>query len=292
MAILHELESGCICTSFDEAGHLLPCKHAACDQVGLAWARPGTNELKTEALKDMTVNPSPSPLSRVPPLITELREVMLSVMVPSSLPPPPRTACSLLAGAETSADVTRMFATHAVRVSQRMVTMTLASDCTTHPDVPRSPTEVAAPTNSSTSSTLVSPGSSRASLTCLAKKPRSTRVPVLQPPLSAQTLCQHDQIRATLDVPHVTQQIAHGAFDPSEVFLLLGNLIKYHCAPMRDAAVEDVVATASAACIGADSNCETPRNVRLSNVVLAIRKFFDLLELMKLVGLFLASGPT
>src|ERR1700733_11592782 len=77
MAILHELESGCTCTSFDEAGHLLPCKHAACDQVGLAWARPGINELKTEALKDMSVNPPPSALSRIPPLITELREVML-----------------------------------------------------------------------------------------------------------------------------------------------------------------------------------------------------------------------
>ncbi|KAF8318964.1 hypothetical protein DL93DRAFT_2040635, partial [Clavulina sp. PMI_390] len=55
---------------------------------------------------------------------------------------------------------------------------------------------------------------------------------------------QHQQVRDILDVPLILQQLAHNVFDPATLFTSLGRIIKSHCAPMRDAAVEDIMATA------------------------------------------------
>lgn len=72
---------------------------------------------------------------------------------------------------------------------------------------------------------------------------------------------------ATADAALIAQELRHGVFDSRGVFKTLGAVLKQHCAPMRDRAVEMMVAVAA----------------RPGGGVRAVRMCLEILELMKLV---------
>lgn len=74
---------------------------------------------------------------------------------------------------------------------------------------------------------------------------------------------------AALDPEFLTVQVRRGNFD-TEIFRVIGEAMKVHCAPVRDSMVDDMVRTAT----GSDG-CAP-------DVVLALRKCFDCVEVMKL----------
>ncbi|KAI9058351.1 Tcp11-domain-containing protein [Trametes sanguinea] len=82
------------------------------------------------------------------------------------------------------------------------------------------------------------------------------------------------QLRAHLDPALILQEIAHGLFDPSGVFAVIGDIIRCHCAPMRDAAVDAMVALAR--------SCGSAGGGTRLDAVRAIRMCFEIMELMKL----------
>ncbi|KAG8733535.1 hypothetical protein FRC11_005457 [Ceratobasidium sp. 423] len=71
---------------------------------------------------------------------------------------------------------------------------------------------------------------------------------------------------ASADPTLIAQELRHGVFDSRGVFKNLGSVLKQHCAPMRDRAVEMMVAVAA----------------RPGGGVRAVRMCFEILELMKL----------
>lgn len=88
-------------------------------------------------------------------------------------------------------------------------------------------------------------------------------------------------LRSVLDADLIQQEIAHGLFDPSGVFQTIGDIIRCHCAPMRDGAVDQMVALAkSCAPGGGGSKAEAVRAIRLC---------FEIMELMKLVSVSASS---
>lgn len=207
----------------------------------------------------------------------------MSVMVPSPLPPPVSAAHTFPVDSEESISFCNAFATHAIQLSRRMVALSLASQ-----QAPEHSIENAVP--SVTEKPLVS-NIPVPSLLVPSDAPRTNSIyrhgdqsSVLHPPLSAETSFQHQQVRTALDVPLLVQQIAHGVFNPAELFTVLGQVIKSHCAPMRDAAVEEMIATAREASTTVATSGETPHRNHLEKTVLAIRQCFDLFELMKLVS--------
>ena len=116
----------------------------------------------------------------------------------------------------------------------------------------------------------------------------STRPPeVLSPPLPQhpqfqQNLAHVALLRQLLDPDLIQQEIDHGLFDPSGVFQTIGDIIRCHCAPMRDAAVDQMVALArSCAPGGAGTKLDAVR---------AIRMCFEIMELMKLVSVCVARA--
>lgn len=74
---------------------------------------------------------------------------------------------------------------------------------------------------------------------------------------------------AALDPEFLTVQVRRGNFDP-EIFRVIGEAMKVHCAPVRDSMVDDMVGIAT----GSDG--------RTPDVVLGLRKCFDCVEVMKL----------
>ncbi|GMK57382.1 hypothetical protein CspeluHIS016_0402160 [Cutaneotrichosporon spelunceum] len=74
---------------------------------------------------------------------------------------------------------------------------------------------------------------------------------------------------AALDPEFLTVQVRRRNFDPG-LFRVIGEAMKVHCAPVRDAMVDDMVAIAT----GSDG--------RTPDVVLGLRKCFDCVEVMKL----------
>ena len=79
------------------------------------------------------------------------------------------------------------------------------------------------------------------------------------------------ELQAALDPDFLTVQVRRGCFGVG-LFSLLGDAMKVHCAPVRDAMVDDMVATAT----GADG--------KPADVALALRRCFDCVEVMKLVS--------
>ncbi len=68
--------------------------------------------------------------------------------------------------------------------------------------------------------------------------------------------------------PHlIAQEIEHSVFDYGSVFRWIGDVLKLHCAPMRDAMVESMIQVGTID----------------SEPVRALRMCFDILEIMKLV---------
>ena len=101
-------------------------------------------------------------------------------------------------------------------------------------------------------------------------------------PQLAQNAAHVALLRQLLDPALIQQEIAHGLFDPSGVFQVIGDVIRCHCAPMRDAAVDQMVALArSCAPGGAGTKLDAVR---------AIRMCFEIMELMKLVSVFLSPS--
>jgi hypothetical protein len=84
-------------------------------------------------------------------------------------------------------------------------------------------------------------------------------------------------LHAALDPDLICQELEHRLFDPSGLFRVVGETLKCHCAPMRDAAVDAVVAAAD--------RCAPGERGSYQDAVVAMRMLFTVLETMKLVGL-------
>ncbi|GBE84938.1 predicted protein [Sparassis crispa] len=81
-------------------------------------------------------------------------------------------------------------------------------------------------------------------------------------------------LRSILDADLIQQELDHGLFDPSGIFQTIGDIIRCHCAPMRDHAVDQMVALAK--------SCTPGGNGGKVEAVRAIRLCFEIMELMKL----------
>ena len=79
-------------------------------------------------------------------------------------------------------------------------------------------------------------------------------------------------IREIFDPSLIYQELNHKVFNPSGLFLHIGDLLKNHCAPMRDRSVDDLM--------------ELAQQPGLEGLK-AFRSCLELLEQMKLVCLFL-----
>lgn len=100
--------------------------------------------------------------------------------------------------------------------------------------------------------------------------------PSPQHPQYHQNLTHINLLKEHLDPRLIQQEISHGLFDPSGLFQVIGDIIRCHCAPMRDAAVDQMVGLARA--------CAPGGNGTKLDAVRAIRMCFEIMELMKLVS--------
>ena len=87
---------------------------------------------------------------------------------------------------------------------------------------------------------------------------------------------QASYVRSIFDPALIEQELQHELFDPSGLFCAIGDILKRHCAPMRDRAVEMMIQTAQSCAPGGTG---TKRDA-----VATLRTCMELLELMKLVG--------
>ncbi|PIL22542.1 hypothetical protein GSI_15231 [Ganoderma sinense ZZ0214-1] len=188
LAIVRELECGCTCTTLDTSGRLTE-RRCACSVLSMPIDRPliafsqGSGSM-------MTVRTP----SRIRPLLSELLEVLVSIIQP---PQPPTTR----------------------------------------------PPELLFP-------------------------------PPPQHPQFQQNVAHVALLRQLLDPDLIQQEIDHGLFDPSGVFQAIGDIIRCHCAPMRDAAVDQMVELAR--------SCAPGGSGTKLDAVRAIRMCFEIMELMKL----------
>ena len=107
-----------------------------------------------------------------------------------------------------------------------------------------------------------------------ATPPPATRTPQSPRQNEAHVRTLHE----ILDADLILQEVAHHAFDPAPTVAALAQILKAHCAPMRDAAIDEMVARVS----GPD---RTP-----SDACRALRASFEILELMKLVRTYLTTN--
>lgn len=87
---------------------------------------------------------------------------------------------------------------------------------------------------------------------------------------------QANQLRSIFDPELIEQEMKHDVFDPSGLFQTIGQVLKSHCAPMRDRAVEAMVDIAQ--------TCAPGGSGTKVDAVRAIRMCLEILELMKLVS--------
>ncbi|OCH86385.1 Tcp11-domain-containing protein [Obba rivulosa] len=93
-------------------------------------------------------------------------------------------------------------------------------------------------------------------------------------PQVSQNMAHLALLHSVLDADLIEQEIAHKLFNPAAMFDAIGSVVRCHCAPMRDAAVHQMVSLAR--------SC-TPGNAESTvNAVRAIRLCFEIMELMKL----------
>ncbi|KAG6841981.1 hypothetical protein C0991_004472 [Blastosporella zonata] len=81
-------------------------------------------------------------------------------------------------------------------------------------------------------------------------------------------------VRSIFDPVLIEQELKHELFDPSGLFSAIGSILKGHCAPMRDRAVDAMVQAARA--------CAPARMGRKREAVTAVRMCLEILEFMKL----------
>lgn len=79
-------------------------------------------------------------------------------------------------------------------------------------------------------------------------------------------------VEERFDIPFLMQQIQRGCFDFKCLAMWLAQILKRHCAPMRDSMVDTMVDYISR---GTDSDVEV--------LVDGLRRLFGILEAMKLV---------
>jgi hypothetical protein len=87
---------------------------------------------------------------------------------------------------------------------------------------------------------------------------------------------QAAHLRSVFDPELIQQELKHNLFDPSGLFIVIGQTLKSHCAPMRDRDVDAMVEIAKT-CAPGGGGCK-------ADAVRAVRKCLDILELMKLVS--------
>ena len=92
---------------------------------------------------------------------------------------------------------------------------------------------------------------------------------------------QAAHLRSIFDPDLIEQELKHKLFDPSGLFQMIGTTLKSHCAPMRDRAVEAMVAVAQ--------SCAPSGRGTKADAVRAVRMCMDILELMKLVSVVSSS---
>lgn len=86
---------------------------------------------------------------------------------------------------------------------------------------------------------------------------------------------QAAHLRSVFDPELIHQELQHSLFDPSGLFIVIGQTLKSHCAPMRDRAVDAMVDVAKSCAPGGEGS--------KADAVKAVRMCLDILELMKLV---------
>ena len=91
-----------------------------------------------------------------------------------------------------------------------------------------------------------------------------------------QHAAQAAHLRSLFDPELIHQELHHELFDPSGLFILIGQTLKSHCAPMRDRTVDAMVEAAKACAPGCGGS--------KADAVKAVRMCLDLLELMKLAS--------
>lgn len=83
----------------------------------------------------------------------------------------------------------------------------------------------------------------------------------------------HSEIEERFDIQLLMQQVEKGVLDIVRLSRWIADLVKDHCAPMRDESADDMVDTMENGCIKSD----------MEKIVEALEKLFNLLESMKLV---------
>ncbi|KAH9854687.1 T-complex protein 11-domain-containing protein [Lenzites betulinus] len=188
LTIVRELETGCTCTTVDVHGKLAELR-CVCDPAPHAPEKPTVKYLPGHLATVRTH-------SRIRPLLTELLEVLISIIQP-----------------------------------------------------PRAPA---------------------------LRPPELLFPPAQQHPQFQQNVVHIALLRQHLDPDLILQEISHGLFDPSGLFQVIGDIIRRHCAPMRDGAVDQMVGLARACAPGGGGT--------KLDAVRAIRMCFEIMELMKLVS--------
>ncbi|KAG6334260.1 hypothetical protein ID866_4835 [Astraeus odoratus] len=85
---------------------------------------------------------------------------------------------------------------------------------------------------------------------------------------------QAAHLRSVFDPDLIQQELQHDLFDPSGLFIVIGQTLKSHCAPMRDRVVDTMVEVAR--------TCAPGGGGTKADAVKAVRMCLDILELMKL----------
>jgi len=87
---------------------------------------------------------------------------------------------------------------------------------------------------------------------------------------------QASYLRSIFDPELIEQELRHNVFDASNLFRAIGDTLKSHCAPMRDRAVDAMIAIAESCAPGGPGGKE--------EVIKTVRMCLETLELMKLVS--------
>jgi hypothetical protein len=82
-------------------------------------------------------------------------------------------------------------------------------------------------------------------------------------------------IRSIFDPALIEQELRHDLFDPSGLFRAIGFVLKGHCAPLRDTAIDAMIHVAESCAPGGTGS--------KADAVKAVRMCMDILEYMKLV---------
>lgn len=102
------------------------------------------------------------------------------------------------------------------------------------------------------------------------------------------------QLLSNIDILFIDHELRHGLYDPKGLFILMGQLLKAHCAPMRDGKVDIMVAVAKgdlnpSGLFGPHFSTSeflpfTDKQRSVRRTIASLRLCFEILEVMKLVS--------